>query len=200
MSKRNAPEVNAGSMADIAFLLLIFFLVTTTLASDIGINRRLPPKIDGPVDPPPIRKMDLFEVSINRNNNLLVEQEPMDISQLREATIAFLDNNGKGNCNYCKGKQVINLSSHPSKAVIAVSNSRETSYSTFIAVQNELIAAYNHLRDRESVRLYGESFRSITSKWKAAEDGSTEKEALKNKRDYIKSLFPERISESESES
>ncbi len=198
MAKRAAPDVNAGSMADIAFLLLIFFLVTTTIASDIGINRKLPPKVEI-TDPPPIKRKNLFEVVINHKNALLVEDEPMEIGDLRAATIAFLDNNGNGNCDYCKGSKDVNQSSHPSKAVIAVKNSRETSFSTFIAVQNELIGAYNTLRDREAIRLYGESFQSITQQWKDADDDSNEKLVLKQKRDAIKAMFPEKISESETD-
>ncbi len=196
MAKRTAPEVNAGSMADIAFLLLIFFLVTTTIASDIGINRKLPPKI-GDIPPVDIRKKELFEISINSKNELLVEEEPMDIGDLKEATIAFLDNNGKGDCEYCKGSRNEDLSSHPSKAVIAVKNSRETNYAAYLAVQNELLAAYYFLRNREANRLYGASFQSLTQRWKDAEEDTPKKLELKQQRDAIKAMYPEKISESE---
>ena len=82
MAKRSAPEVNAGSMADIAFLLLIFFLVTTTIETDSGLNRKLPPMEDV-VDPPIIKERNIFTVVVNKNNDLLVEEKPMDISELR---------------------------------------------------------------------------------------------------------------------
>ena len=82
MAKRTAPEVNAGSMADIAFLLLIFFLVTTTIETDSGLNRKLPPMEDI-VDPPIIKERNIFTVVVNKNNDLLVEEKPMDISELR---------------------------------------------------------------------------------------------------------------------
>ena len=84
MAKRSAPEVNAGSMADIAFLLLIFFLVTTTIETDSGLNRKLPP-IEDIVDPPIIKERNIFTVVVNKNNDLLVEEKPMEISELREA-------------------------------------------------------------------------------------------------------------------
>ena len=80
MAKRSAPEVNAGSMADIAFLLLIFFLVTTTIETDSGLNRKLPPMEDV-VDPPVIKQKNIFTVVVNKNNDLLVEEKPMEISE-----------------------------------------------------------------------------------------------------------------------
>ena len=83
--KRAIPEINAGSMADIAFLLLIFFLVTTTMDVDKGINRKLPPYDDQLLeDPPPIKKKNIFEVLVNSNDALLVEENYLDISRLRE--------------------------------------------------------------------------------------------------------------------
>ena len=88
MAKRSAPEVNAGSMADIAFLLLIFFLVTTTIETDSGLNRKLPPMEDV-VDPPIIKERNIFTVVVNKNNDLLVEEEPMKLEKLREAAVAF---------------------------------------------------------------------------------------------------------------
>ena len=97
--KRAIPEINAGSMADIAFLLLIFFLVTTTMDVDKGINRKLPPYDDQLLeDPPPIKKKNIFEVLVNSNDALLVEEEYLDISRLREEAKRFLNNNGDGTC------------------------------------------------------------------------------------------------------
>lgn len=83
MAKRAAPEVNAGSMADIAFLLLIFFLVTTTIETDSGLNRKLPPMEDQ-VDPPIIREKNIFTVVVNKNNQLLVEEKLTDVAELRQ--------------------------------------------------------------------------------------------------------------------
>ncbi|MEC8364100.1 MAG: biopolymer transporter ExbD, partial [Bacteroidota bacterium] len=89
MARRSAPEVNAGSMADIAFLLLIFFLVTTTIETDSGLNRKLPPMEDI-IDPPIIKERNIFTVVVNKNNDLLVEEKPMQIDELREAAVTFL--------------------------------------------------------------------------------------------------------------
>ena len=89
MAKRSAPQVNAGSMADIAFLLLIFFLVTTTIETDSGINRKLPP-MEEIIDPPIIKERNIFTVVVNKNNQILVEEELMDLSDLRKEAVAFL--------------------------------------------------------------------------------------------------------------
>ena len=93
MSRRKAPEVNAGSMADIAFLLLIFFLVTTTIETDSGLNRKLPPMEDV-VDPPIIKERNIFTVVVNKFNQLLVEEKPLELTELRNEAVKFLDNGG----------------------------------------------------------------------------------------------------------
>ena len=202
MAKRSAPEVNAGSMADIAFLLLIFFLVTTTIETDSGLNRKLPPMEDV-VDPPIIKERNIFTVVVNKNNDLLVEEKPMEISELRAAAVAFLDNGGgKGDdaCDFCQGARDTSSSDNPEKAVISLKNDRETDYKVYIAVQNELVAAYNELRNREFARLYasaGLSFVEADRKYSDPRTSSSEKEALKPKLDAIKALFPQKLSEAE---
>ncbi|HBL78928.1 MULTISPECIES: ExbD/TolR family protein [Aequorivita] len=202
MARRATPEVNAGSMADIAFLLLIFFLVTTTIEKDKGIARQLPPKEDV-VDPPKIKEKNLFIVNVNRSDQLLVEEKLMELKDLRQAAIAFLDNGGAPSgspeyCSYCKGKRDPESSDNPDKAVISVQNDRLTSYKMYIAVQNELVAAYNYLRDRESERLYGWKF---TEKSKDLDEGKIKgeaaKEALQEKLENVQKLFPLKLSEAE---
>ena len=89
--RRSSPEVNAGSMADIAFLLLIFFLVTTTIETDSGINRKLPP-MEELEDPPIIKQKNIFTVVVNKYNQLLVEEELSEIENLRSLAVKFLDN------------------------------------------------------------------------------------------------------------
>ncbi|MGE5944006.1 MAG: ExbD/TolR family protein [Flavobacteriales bacterium] len=158
MAKRAAPEVNAGSMADIAFLLLIFFLVTTTIPKDSGISRKLPPIDDSETKPPVIKQKNIFTVALNGKDELLVEDERMDIEDLRTAAIEFLDNNGDGTCNFCKGKRDPDSSDNPTdKAVISLKNERETSYAAYISVQNELVAAYNELRNRRALEIGAQS-------------------------------------------
>lgn len=182
MARRSAPEINAGSMADIAFLLLIFFLVTTTMDVDSGINRKLPPWNDEQVDPPPIKEKNIFTVLVNSKDQLLVEEEYMDIEQLRGAAKRFVNNNGDGSCDYCTGALRSPTSSvNPEKAIISLQNDRGTSYETYIAVQNELAAAYNELREELAQRRYGVSYKDLGE------------EARKE----IQDAYPQKISEAE---
>ncbi len=196
MSKRQLPEVNAGSMADIAFLLLIFFLVTTTLEADSGISRKLPPIMDD-VPIADIKKKNLFVVEINKSNELLVEEEIIELSDLKELAIAFLDNGGGVNdayCEYCQGAKDSFSSDNPEKAIISLRNDRETSYAVYIAVQNELVAAYSFLRNREAKRIYSISFEDMIRNY---EDVSYtgNRLNLKNQIEMIKKMYPEKLSE-----
>jgi biopolymer transport protein ExbD len=93
--KSGPEEINAGSMADIAFLLLIFFLVTTTMDQDTGILRQLPPPVEDNVDTPPVKKKNVYEVLVNSSDQLLVEGEVMDIANLKDGAIDFFTNPGK---------------------------------------------------------------------------------------------------------
>ena len=202
MSRRGAPEVNAGSMADIAFLLLIFFLATTTIEKDKGIARQLPPKQeeDAP-EPPKLKQKNIFVVLVNKDDQLLVEEKPMDLGDPRQAAIDFIDNGGApaGSpeyCSHCKGRKDPASSDNPDKAVISVQNDRLTSYKMYIAVQNELVAAYNFLRDRESQRLYGWNFTEVKrqiDEGKFNGDIEATEEKLKN----IQKLVPLKLSEAE---
>ncbi len=207
MAKRAAPEVNAGSMADIAFLLLIFFLVTTTIEKDKGLLRSLPPIDDSEVVPPVIKQKNLFTVLINRHNQLLVEEEEMPLKNLRQAAIDFLDNAGGTNpagesCDYCKGERLSNSSDHPDKAIISMKHDRETSYEQYMDVQNELVAAYNFLREREATRLYKKYYpdaeKVFTAMLEEKEMNQFSKDEKLNKRiETVKKLFPMKLSEAE---
>ena len=168
MARRETPEINAGSMADIAFLLLIFFLVTTTMDIDTGISRKLPEKQDPNIKPPILKEKNVFEVNVNRRNEILVEGETyMKIENLREAAIAFIDNgggkDGEGNdCSWCGGKKDPASSDHPKKAIISLQSDRGTSYGTYIAVQNELVGAYTDLRNKYANKKFGRDFDDLT--------------------------------------
>jgi hypothetical protein len=202
MAKRSAPEVNAGSMADIAFLLLIFFLVTTTIETDSGLNRKLPPMEDQ-VDPPIIRQKNIFTVVVNKYDQLLVEEELTDIKDLRALAVAFLDNGGgvgEEACDYCQGARDESSSDNPDKAIISLKNNRETSYKVYIAIQNELVAAYNELRNREFMRLYpsvGLNFVEAEKKYDDPRTSVEMSEQLKPKLDVVKAMYPQKLSEAE---
>lgn len=203
MARRATPEVNAGSMADIAFLLLIFFLVTTTIEKDKGIARQLPPKQDENVPPPPLKEKNIFIVNVNQNDQLLVEEKLMELKDLKKAAIEFLDNGGAPSgspefCRHCKGKKDPRSSDNPDKAVISVQNDRLTSYKMYIAVQNELVGAYNELRNRESVRLFGPDF-IYTDVKNALNEGKFQGNvaAAEEKLKQVQDLFPLKLSEAE---
>ncbi|MEI6864878.1 biopolymer transporter ExbD [Flavicella sp.] len=158
MAQKETPEINAGSMADIAFLLLIFFLVTTTMDVDSGISRKLSEKPPENYEPPVIKQKNILEINLNRNDDMLVEGERMKIEDLRQFTIDFLDNgggvgkpdeSGPGEiCDYCNGERRDDSSDHPNKAIISVKSDRGTSYGMYITIQNELLRAYTELRNR----------------------------------------------------
>lgn len=199
MAKREAPEVNAGSMADIAFLLLIFFLVTTTIGVDQGINRLLPRYEENP-PVPPINERNILRVLVNKDNQLLVNDAVMDVRDLRQAAIDFLENNGKGDCSYCEGKKSPTSSDNPDEAVISLMNDGETTYQTYVTVQNELVAAYYFLRDRESMKRFGKKYTELEY---VANDPASKAveglvEELEPKVKQIQDMFPMRLSEAES--
>ena len=199
MAKRSAPEVNAGSMADIAFLLLIFFLVTTTIEKDSGLNRKLPP-IEENEEDVVIKQKNIFTVLLNGKDQLLVEEELMEIKDLRAAAIEFLDNNGDGTCTYCQGARNASSSDNPDKAIISLKNDRETSYATYISVQNELVAAYNVLRNRRALELgppqgfTDMNFVEMQKNYKNARFVGN-KTKLKEVINQIKLEFPQKLSE-----
>lgn len=197
MGKRSAPQVNAGSMADIAFLLLIFFLVTTTIETDQGISRKLPPMDEEQVDPPPVKEKNIFTVLVNRNDQLLVEDQLMELADLRAAAVKFLDNGGDGTCAHCRGDKDPASSDNPEKAIISLQNDSETTYKAYISVQNELVAAYYELRDRECLARYGKTYRELEKMFEDPKTKGAAKEKLEPILKDIQTLFPQKLSEAE---
>ena len=193
MAKRASPEVNAGSMADIAFLLLIFFLVTTTIETDSGINRKLPP-MEESEENVIIKEKNIFTVLLNGKDQLLVEDEIMELKNLRSAAKAFLNNGGDRSCSYCTGQKDPSSSDNPDKAFISLKNERETSYKTYIAVQNELVAAYSELRNERAQSLYGQPFSEMEVNFKDV-NWPGNKTKLKEQIEQIKLDYPQKLSE-----
>lgn len=160
---RKVPEINAGSMADIAFLLLIFFLVTTTMDVDSGIVRRLPPMPEKDADIPEVKERNIFNVLVNKNDRLFINKGWGDIRTLRADTKEFLAN--PQNLETLPEKKVETipfLGDYPvSKGIISLKNDRGTSYDMYIQVQNELTAAVNELRDELSRQKFGKPFSEL---------------------------------------
>jgi biopolymer transport protein ExbD len=164
MARRASPEINAGSMADIAFLLLIFFLVTTTMDIDTGLTRRLPPPIEDPEDIL-IRQRNILNVLVNMNDRLLVDGKPGDIATLKDVAKDFMTPRYPDDPNYpeAKLKEIDGLGEiYTSEGVISLKNDRGTSYDMYIRVQNELARAFNELKDELSMERFGVRFRNLT--------------------------------------
>jgi biopolymer transport protein ExbD len=175
MAKREVQEINAGSMADIAFLLLIFFLVTTTMDSDTGLMRMLPP-IQDPTEIPEdqqIKERNILEVLVNKDNLLLVEGEIISFDQLRQTTKEFIANVDEAeDMPEMIDKEIpfFGLVRVPKNAVISLQNDIGTSYGIYIAVQNELLAARDELRDQLANSRWGMSYDDLAPDRQAAVD------------------------------
>jgi biopolymer transport protein ExbD len=135
---REEAEIPTAGMADIAFLLLIFFLVTTTINVDTGIGMTLPPKLDPEQKPPPVKERNLFKILVNAQGELLIEEEPARIPQLRDRVKKHVLNYG----------QDPNLADSPKKAVISIKTDSQTPYETYITVLDEVWMAYREIWDR----------------------------------------------------
>jgi biopolymer transport protein ExbD len=177
--ERGTPEVSSGSMADIAFLLLIFFLVTTTIANDKGIAIQLPPKPD-PNDPPPeikFQQRNIFKILANSKDQLLVEDEPyrQPVGNLKEDVKEFILNFGNPTPDgvdlyntlpssmKAKASRNPNSSDDPTKAIVSFKANRGTSYDLYIEVLDAVNAAYNEIYG-ERVGLTGQEFLNLDQK------------------------------------
>ena len=204
MAKREISEINAGSMADIAFLLLIFFLVTTTMDTDTGLIRRLPPPPDEiPDENDKIKQRNIFEILVNANDQLLVEGEYIQVTELRSKAKEFIKSNpnfpnviDETNASYpdlpeFKMTEIPILGNmYISKQIISLQNDNGTSYEMYIKVQNELVAAYNELRNEVAQQKFGKSYPELVQ-----QAGSSD--LAKDKMKAIKKVYPQRISEAE---
>jgi len=189
MGKRKVQEINASSMADISFLLLIFFLVTTTMSVDKGLSRRLPPPLPPNMEKPDIdvKKRNIFIVLINSNNQLLVQGEALDVKELKEKAKTFIKNEADDASLPEKlpvevefdgiKEQVLTTKNH----VISLQNDRGTQYQRYIEVQNELVAAYNELRNEMAQARFGMLYDELDE----------------NRQKAIQTIYPQKISEAE---
>lgn len=160
-----AGEINAGSMADIAFLLLIFFLVTTTMDVETGIQRRLPPMPDEnqQAEVEQINKRNIMVVLINKNDRLFAGGQEMHITMLKDKVKEFITN--PANLPDLPEKRENDIEGFGpvmvSRAVVSLQNDRGTSYNAYIQVQNELVKAFNELRDEFSMQHFGKKYDAV---------------------------------------
>jgi biopolymer transport protein ExbD len=183
---KKLPEYNASSLADIAFMLLIFFLVTTTMDTDSGISRMLPPPVppDQEKNDDKIKERNIFVVLINKNDQLLVEGEPMRIEDLKDKAKEFIENPAREDHlpEFTEPKDIPFFGPTPiSKQVISLQNDRGTSYGLYLSVQNELAAAYNELRDELAMRKFGKNYEDLGDE----------------QQDAIRKIYTQKISEAE---
>lgn len=198
MRKRETPEINAGSMADIAFLLLIFFLVTTTMSVDAGISRKIPQKEETPsnID---VNQRNILEVNINKNNELFVDGKTILVEELKQIAINFIDNGGgldinKKPCDWCDGKKDILSSDHPTKAIISIKTAKTTSYGSYIETLDILNASYTFLRNKLSVKLYNRNYISLLEDFKNSNNNDKK---IQEKIKVIRDKYPLLLSDAE---
>ncbi len=163
-NKRQVQEINASSMADIAFLLLIFFLVATTMNVDSGINRVLPPWSDEQQeDAPDIKERNLMLVHVNMYDQILAQGKAVHITQLKDIAKEFILNpTNDENMPEKENTEIDIIGVFPvSKGVISLQNDRGTSYDMYIKVQNELTRAFNEVRDEVSTVKFGKKFADL---------------------------------------
>ena len=162
MAKRTAGEINSGSMADIAFLMLTFFLMTTTMDVDAGLQRRLPPMPDPnqQVEDVKVNRRNILVVLINSNDRIFAGGQPIELSQLKEKVKAFVVNETDDpNLPEKEMTDIENFGPYPvSKGVVSLQNDRGTSYDIYLRVQNELVKAYNEIRDEFAMQYYGKVY------------------------------------------
>ena len=184
--KRKVPGINASSTADIAFMLLIFFLITTSMDTDRCLARRLPPPPENEKqkDDIIVKERNVLQIRLNKDDQLMIGGEWSDIKQLREKAKEFIAN-PKDDPNmpekHAKTLPFFGNVMITEKHVISVQNDVGTSYDAYFQVQNELVAAYNELRDELAKAQFGKPLAECTEEQKEA----------------ISDYYPQKISEAE---
>lgn len=138
--ERSEAEIPTASMADIAFLLLIFFLVTTTIDVDTGIGMVLPPKLELDQTPPPVKERNMLKILVNETGQVLLEDKPSAPNLIRDEVIKHVTNFG----------QDPNYSERPGVAVVSIKTSSQTPYNNYIEVLDEVWMGYFSIWDSEA--------------------------------------------------
>jgi Biopolymer transport protein ExbD/TolR. len=179
--KKDVPEISGTGQSDISFLLICFFLMTSSMDQSMGLNRRLPPMPTGEEIITDIKGHNVLQVLVDGQDRISVNGRTMDIGELRGTAKEFILNpTNSPSKSSKKAKDIAGLGSvQVSEAVISMQNVRSTSYDTYLSVQNELVAAYNELRNEESVARFNRKFNDLNDR----------------QREIIVDIYPQRISE-----
>ncbi len=167
---RVEPEIGGAGMADIAFLLLIFFLLVTTIDVDTGIGLQLPPAPEENQEPPPIKERNLLNILVNSQGMVLIDEEPTPVNQVKQLVKDFVTNEGEDP----------ELSDSPDKAIVSIKTDRETPYNVYIDMLDEVMGAYAEVRDEAAQSQFGVSYSDLE------EDGE--------EREKIQDMYPKKIS------
>ncbi len=160
---RSSPEVNAGSMADIAFLLLIFFLVSTTIPKDKGIARSIPKKcLPGEPCSIEMNERNILLIAANNAGELFVNKELMEYKDLQKTITDFIDNNGDNSCGYCDGAKDKEASDNPNLAAISIDVQATAPYRYFITIQDEITKSYMVLRTHYAKSTFDKTLEELT--------------------------------------
>lgn len=182
---RKTPGLNTQSTADIAFLLLCYFLMTSTMDQQSGLQRRLPPMPDQnqKTEDTKVNKRNIIIVKINSSDRLFAGDQLLDVSQLKDKIKEFITNpNNDPNLPEREMKNIEGYGEYPvSKGVISLQNDRGTSYRAYIAVQNELVKAINEVRDDFCKQNYGKAYTFLTE----------------DQQKIVREAIPQKISEAE---
>ncbi|MTI87048.1 MAG: biopolymer transporter ExbD [Balneolaceae bacterium] len=168
--KRESADINGSSMADIAFLLLIFFLVTTTINVDTGIGLMLPPPLDPTQEPPPIKERNLMKILVNPQGIIVMNDNQVLLNDVKPTIIEFIKNPTNDP----------NLSETPQKAIVSLKTTEETPYKVYIDMLDEVVGAYREIRNEAARANYGVPYGAL-------EEGSAQQEAVQD-------IYPKRIS------
>lgn len=162
MASKETPQINASSQADIAFLLLVFFLITTTMDVDKGLRRRLPPMQENQQKQEDIKvnRRNVIIVKINSNDRVMVGTQPADISQIKDRIVEFITNpTDDPNMPEKEVKSIKGFGNYPvSKGVVSLQNDKGTLYNSYIQVQNEIVKAFNEMRDQFAMQNFGKKY------------------------------------------
>ena len=184
--KKKVPGLNSSSTADISFILLIFFLVTTSMDTDMGLARRLPqpPEKDQENAQIDVKERNVLNVRMNAAGNLMVNHDFIGIDQLRARAKEFIENRNNLSSlpeKHAKNIDLLGQCYVTDKHVISVQTDRGTPYNIYFEVQNELVAAYNELRDDLAIAKFGRPYARLSEDEQVA----------------IRTYYPQKISEAE---